>query len=228
MRLSSRLITALLGLALLWIFWPFGGSDEVITAVAPPPAGPDKRLFTKPAPVAPQPVTPASTREGPAEADAAAEPKTPMLAREKADAERFAALKTKAEEVPKPKLKPILFYRVVVRDGGTLEAGDTVITLAGIKARAAGAKCKDAKGKSWACGAGARVALTRLIRGRAVSCEAPASGPAKALTARCSLAGTDLSTWMVSQGWAEPATPADEKLTLAADEARKKKIGLWR
>jgi len=117
---------------------------------------------------------------------------------------------------------------VVVRDGGTLESAGTVITLGGIKARAANAKCKDKTGRSWACGARARLELTRLIHGRAVRCQVPASGKQTALTARCTVGRKDLSMWMVDQGWAEAAAPGEPKLAKAADAARKKRIGIWR
>ena len=45
MSLASRLITALVGLLLIWFFWPFGGGDEVVKLVEPPPTG-HQRLFT--------------------------------------------------------------------------------------------------------------------------------------------------------------------------------------
>ena len=68
------------------------------------------------------------------------------MAREKADADRVAALTT--ETVPKPVLKPKLYYRVVVRDAGTLEAEGVVITLDGISVRDRPTiKCKDGKGR---------------------------------------------------------------------------------
>jgi endonuclease YncB( thermonuclease family) len=220
MSLASRIVTALLGLALIWYFWPFGGGAEVVTPVSPP----EKQLFTKPgAPktAASQPAAPQAAQAIPAPA-----PKKQLLARQKADAERLAALKT--DTVPKPALKPKLYYRVVVRNAGTLEAGDTVITLDGISARPADAKCKDAKGRVWPCGARARTALMRLIRTRAVSCKVPASGKQKSLTARCRVGATDLSVWMVTQGWAKPVAQAEPKLAAAADKARKRKIGIWR
>ncbi len=229
MSLASRIVTALLGLALIWYFWPFGGGAEVVTPVSPPPDG---RLFTKPASPAPQAAAPqpaasqpTASQDPPAAQDPAAKPH--LLAREKADADRVAALTT--ETVPKPVLKPKLFYRVVVRDAGTLEAEGVVITLDGIKAHdRPTTKCKDGKGRTWACGARARTALMHLIRTRAVSCKVPSSGKQTSLTARCSVGGIDLSVWMLSQGWAQPAAQAEPKLAAAADEARKKKVGLWR
>jgi endonuclease YncB( thermonuclease family) len=229
MSFASRIVTALLGLALIWYFWPFGGGAEVVTPVPPPPDG---RLFTKPASPAPQAAAPKPAAAQPTASVQDPPAKPHLLAREKADAERVAALTT--ETVPKPVLKPKLYYRVVVRDAGTLEAKGVVITLDGIKAHEADDQCKDAKGRAWACGARARTALTRLIRGRAVSCKVPSSskqtssGKQTSLTARCSVGGVDLSVWMLSQGWAQPAAQAEPKLAAVADEARKKKVGLWR
>ncbi|HUW72761.1 MAG TPA: hypothetical protein VMW05_01805 [Methyloceanibacter sp.] len=245
MSLASRLITAMVGLGLIWFFWPFGGSDEVVKIIEPPSAH-DGRLFTTPLPEAPSPEAPlpkaAPPKPAPAKApppQTADPPKTtaalpatqPAPAK---DGKTVAAVSPEGGPVPvdaatpKTVLKPKRFYRVVVRDGGTLKAGDVVITLDGIKAHAADATCKDAKGRVWACGKQARIALMRLIRGRAVSCKVPASSTAKTLTARCSVAGTGLSEWLVRYGWVKPNAPADTKLAKAADTARKKKIGVWR
>lgn len=214
MSLASRLITAALGLALIWYLWPFGGGDsEVVQTVTPPPTGHERLFTTK----LPEP-TPATT---PPTAPSKPPPKT---------GDQTAAVAPAA----KPKVTAKRYYRVTVRDGGTLESGNIVIRLHGIEANAADATCKDSTGKTWRCGTRARAALTRFIRGRAVVCtestaedpKAPADGTA--LTARCTLARKDLSTWMVAHGWAKPAAPAEPKLTKAADEARKRKIGIWR
>jgi endonuclease YncB( thermonuclease family) len=214
MSLASRLLTALVGLALIWYLWPFGGDTEVVKMVEPPPSGHQGRLFTPP-----QSPAPAKATQAPPKDDALGS----------ADGDKTAALAPEAAQKPKPKLKATRFYRVIVRDGGTLETrGDIVITLEGIGAYAADKTCKDAKGRTWSCGKSAQVALTRLIRGRAIVCKVPAMGKLSSVTARCTLAGTDLSTWMVAQGWAKPAAPTEPKLAKAADAARKKKIGVWR
>ncbi len=157
-----------------------------------------------------------------------AAPKPNLLAAEKAEAERLAALQKDkaAAAMPPPQTK--LYYKVQVIDAGTIRAGGTTVTLAGIAARDAKAKCKDARGKDWACGAAARLALAKLIRTRAVSCVLPKEGEQKAFAARCSVAGTDLATWVVRQGWASPQQPQEQALAEADDAAKKDKVGIWR
>jgi endonuclease YncB( thermonuclease family) len=127
---------------------------------------------------------------------------------------------------PKPTTK--IYYRVTVPDSGTLEAGDVVIKLKGIVARNADVQCQDEKGKNWPCGAAAKAALRRLIRARAVVCDLPEASEQKSFTARCAVSGTDLSTWMVRQGWAKPNDPPEPALADAAEAAKSDRIGLWR
>jgi endonuclease YncB( thermonuclease family) len=213
MSFASRFLTALAGLALIWVFWPFGGNNGVVKSVEPPPSAHDERLFTAPITKPTEP----------------AEPRTPQELPESRNTEdaQTAALSSDAM-TPEAKRVPKRLYRVIVVDGGTLKAGGTTITLDGIQVRDAEAVCKDSQGRKWACGTRARAALTRLIRGRAVECKVPPSAKPKTMTARCTVGGTDLSLWMARQGWAEVDASGDERLADAAGGARKKKIGLWR
>ncbi len=198
MRRISHLLASLMVLGLIWVFWPFGNEEDVVTIEPPRPTGHDGRLFTTPLSETPAP-------------------------EKKTTAERPPEVSTdRAAEATK------LFYRVLVQDGGTLQAGDTLIVLEGIAAYDADAQCKDTNGRRWACGTRARAALRRRIQGRTVRCQVPASSSQARLTARCTVAGTDLSHWMVSQGWAKPSDPAETKLAGAAEAARKRKAGIWR
>jgi endonuclease YncB( thermonuclease family) len=223
MSFASRLITAFIGLALLWYFWPFGGNSEVVKTVRPPPTGHEGPLFTTKLPEDAPPKKPAPNKlpEGGAKN---AHSNAQGNADGDADGTNVAALTPSA----KPKLKAKRFYRVRVLDSSTLEAGGRVIKLEGINGITSEETCKDSAGATWFCGTRARMALTRFIRGRAVVCEVPETAKAKTLTASCTLARKDLSNWMVAQGWAKPAAPAQPKLAQAADRARKKKIGIWR
>ena len=64
------------------------------------------------------------------------------------------------------------------------------------------------------------MALRRLVRARAVVCDLPEPGEQKSFTARCAVSGTDLSTWMVRQGWAKPNDPPEPALADAAEAAK--------
>jgi endonuclease YncB( thermonuclease family) len=219
--------TGIVALGLLWALGWLGTGDaerspSSVSAITPP--GTTSPPISSGA--SPSAVPSAATAGNPAEA--APSPKPALLANERAEADRFAALKEKAEQAPpKSQAEPKLFYRVEVRDGGTLVAGEVVIKLAGVVPRAAGATCKDARGETWPCGAEARTALARLIRSRAVTCLQP-PGDKKSFAARCKVGATDLSAWMVQQGWTEAAQPADPALAQAAEAARQNHLGIWR
>ena len=135
---------------------------------------------------------------------------------------------TKKPDEIKPKPTTKTYYRVTVPDSGTLKAGEVVIKLDGIVARPTDTQCQDEKGKSWPSGAAAKAALMRLVRARAVVCALPETAEPKSFTTRCAVSGTDLSTWMVRQGWAKPIDPPEPALADAARAAKSERIGLWR
>ena len=150
----------------------------------------------------------------------------PAIPTEKPQAARLS-VPLRGEADIQPKLTKKIYYRVIVSDSGTLEAGDVVIRLNGIVASKADAQCHDKQGKNWPCGAAAKTALRRLVRARAVVCDLPEPGEQKSFTARCAVSGTDLSTWMVRQGWAKPNDLPEPALADAAEAAKSERIGLW-
>ncbi|HZP09407.1 hypothetical protein [Methyloceanibacter sp.] len=245
MEQASRILSILLGLAVVaLLLWPiniplgFGqawwakemaAKREGSNAATPPTASPAVAAGSQAAGPAPAAAPPAqqvtSTPQTHAVADPAPSPE-PVPAAEKDESARVAALQKDASPTPKPRTK--LYYKVQVIDAGTIGSGGIVITLDGITARDAKASCKDAKGRPWSCGSAGRIALTRLIRTRAVSCTLPAGGEQKTFTARCSVAGTDLSTWVVRQGWANPKDGSEKALADAEGAAKKDKVGIWR
>jgi endonuclease YncB( thermonuclease family) len=226
MRFAEILASALLGVATVTLFlWPAfipSGTEENWLTKRPAQSVRSPIPTERPQATAlPEQIHPVP---GPATSD------RPLLAREKAEADRLAALQKKDENIveitPKPTTK--IYYRVTVPDSGTLQAGDVVITLNGIVANKADAQCQDKTGKIWPCGAAAQAALRRLVRARAVVCDLPERGEQKSFTARCAVSGTDLSTWMVRQGWAKPNDPPEPALADAAKAAKSARIGLWR
>jgi endonuclease YncB( thermonuclease family) len=241
MKTLSLLFSLLLGAAVLFIFvqpWDalekmLGATETRKAAPAKPLTQPEQTATVETAPPKPPEAAPPEPAPSPPEAPKAAEPadpKTHMLAAEKAEAERNAALQQEAATPPQRETKR--YFKVRVRDAGTLEAGllptDTVlIRLEGIDAREADETCKKENGASWPCGAKARAALTLFIRYRAVTCTVPQGGEAKDFAARCSVMGQDLSTWLVRQGWAMPQKGAEPDLAKALDAAKSERLGLW-
>jgi endonuclease YncB( thermonuclease family) len=236
MELAARIASILLGLAVMvLLLWPvavpvgFGGawwaSRQVQSPETPQPQ-------TEPAPQASLPAatpkTPAAPAPSPHAVPAVApEAKTATVA-VKTEDKRIAALEDAGTAAVAPAQISKRYYRVTVRDGGTLQAGKVVIRLSGVAPRVADAMCKDGKGKSWPCGAAAKAALTRLIRARAVTCLLPKSGEHNVVDASCAVAGIDLSTWLVRQGWAAPKAPNDPALAEAEAAAKAERLGLWR
>ena len=237
MELASRIVSVLLGLVVaIFILWPvtipvgFGqawwGSKQMatqpeLTPTSPAAAADPAAMPALPsAPVASAALSESAPRAAPAKPE---EGKHAVLAAEKAEAERLAALNSKNAKDPAPAAPSVptkLYYRVTVRDAGTLQLGGTIIRLAGITARDPEATCKDKKGRNWRCGVAGKSALAHLIHGRAVSCELSKSGRPRDFQARCNVAGTDLSTWVVREGWAVPADPPEPSLAEAADAAK--------
>jgi endonuclease YncB( thermonuclease family) len=241
MKTLPLLFSLLLGAAVLLIFvQPWDALEKMPGVTATREAAPAKPL-TPPEQTATVETTPAKPPEAAAPPPAAprpeapkatepADPKAHLLAAEKAEAERNAALQQKAA-TPLPR-ETKRYFKVRVRDAGTLEAGllptDTVvIRLEGIDAREADETCKKENGASWPCGAKARAALIRFIRSRALTCTLPQGVEAKDFAARCSVVGQDLSTWLVRQGWATPQKGAERELAKALEAAKTERLGLW-
>jgi endonuclease YncB( thermonuclease family) len=240
MELASRIVSIMLGVAVaVLLLWPitvpvgFGeawwASRQAQSRAEAPPAPRPQPDWAKPANLsapkaepAPPPPTPPAHAVTPTEnaAEPAEVPGKP--------AEQVGALngKDKTGALPPKDSTTKRYFRVEVRDGGTLQADKDVIRLSGIAAREADATCKDARGKSWPCGAAAKAALTRLIRSRAVTCTL-AKGEHNSFDASCTVGDTDLSTWLVRQGWATPKGN-ETALAKAAEEAKSEKLGLWR
>ena len=221
----------LLGLGVTFLLWPVAvplGFGEVwwasqkaqwqSDAKPVPPAAPPQPVAPSPAPP-PQAAAPLRRASAPARAGADATcgraktpPRQSRLNRRRPTprlGKRRADCKARTRPAPLPRRpRPKLYYRVTVRDGGTLQSGGVVIKLAGIAARDDEATCKGANGKAWPCGAAAKAALTRLIRARAVTCEMP-----KQSARRTSLPAARWRRRISPPGWCARAGPSRKTLT---------------
>ena len=94
--------------------------------------------------------------------------------------------------------------KIVSIDGDTLRAGDgSEYRIFGFDAPELHQTCKEAIGKSWACGRAAKARLTTLIEGNNVNCTARDKDRFGRIVAVCSAEGVpDLGDAIVRQGYA--------------------------
>lgn len=147
---------------------------------------------------------------------------------------------------PPPPLppKPVRYHLVVVEDATTIDSSGTVLKIGEVQGPASFKACEDGSPVQWSCELRARTALRQLVRSRAIEClaldedaarrlEASADGNAEPpeggpFPATCSVGGTDIASWLVSQGWARPAEGAPDRLKVLSWIAQEQKRGLWR
>lgn len=154
---ASRILTILLGIGVtVFLLGPaaiplgFDGvwwaSQQAQSRPEPPPAKPEP---PQPA-IAPSPPQ-AEAPPPPPQPASAQQPAAPDAGSPQAGAsgERTAALNgADHAAAPAPPTVTKLYYRVTVRDGGTMQSDGVTIKLAGIAARSADATCKGKAGKS--------------------------------------------------------------------------------
>jgi len=117
------------------------------------------------------------------------------------------------------------YRRVTVVGAGEIDLGKRRIVLAGIAPLPPDRQCRVTKGAAERpCAALALLALRQRVRGLGLQCR---SAP-DAVSADCRIGATDLSLWLIEQGWAEAASDAPESYRAAESEARCAAKGLWR
>jgi endonuclease YncB( thermonuclease family) len=121
---------------------------------------------------------------------------------------------------------PALWGRARVVDADTLEVGGRRVRLFGIDAPEKGQTC-ERRGSIWACGQEAAVALAALLGDRVVRCEGHGNDRHDRLIGRCWAGGTDVSRWMVEQGWAVAYRRFAADYIDSEDAARLARRGLW-
>ena len=117
--------------------------------------------------------------------------------------------------------------RARVVDGDSLELAGHRVRLFGIDAPERSQDCRDAAGRTYACGREAQNALSAAIGGQSVSC-APVGESYNRDVAMCTANGRDLSEAMIRNGHAlELRQHSRGRYTAAEQEARNARRGLW-
>jgi endonuclease YncB( thermonuclease family) len=160
-----------------------------------------------------------------------ATPAAPAAAQEEgrpaANAPPRKVIRTKRLRVPDALFErdAVFFKRVRVEAGGTIRADGHNLDLYGMDLVRRNRICAP-EGVRWACGQRAFIAMRGLLEGQSISCSFLAgAGSPKAV---CWVGDTDVTQWLLSQGWAELAEGVtDESYVEAAASARRRKAGIW-
>lgn len=108
---------------------------------------------------------------------------------------------------------------VAVIDGGTLRLRDRVLRLRGITVPERGTGCGATD-----CGAAAAAELAGLVRDHRVDCVLDGRDSRGRPWATCDAGGRDLSSAMVSAGWARAE---DDTLRGVEQAAQRRRTGVW-
>jgi endonuclease YncB( thermonuclease family) len=157
-------------------------------------------------------------------------PAVPAVAEEErpaANAPSRKVIRTKRLRVPADLFERdvVFFKRARVETGGTIRADGHNLDLYGMEQVRRNRICAP-EGARWACGQRAFMAMRGLVEGQSISCNfIAAAGSPKAV---CWVGDTDVTEWLLSQGWAELAEGVtDETYAEAAASARRRKVGIW-
>lgn len=114
-----------------------------------------------------------------------------------------------------------LLPRPVAVSAGVIQIGENTLVMSGIDVVGPEEKCA-VGGESWPCGMQARTAFRSWLRSRSLSCRMPQTPADSVVRTDCKLAGTDVSEWLVDNGWARAVSdgPYAERGKRAEEERR--------
>lgn len=126
----------------------------------------------------------------------------------------------------KPPVSDQLTGRPSVIDGDTLDIRGTRIRLWGVDAPESAQLCQR-DGQAWQCGRAAANALAEWIGERTAICEQKDIDRYGRIVGRCVVGGTDVSAWLVENGWALAFRRYSLDYVANEDRARGMRSGIW-
>ncbi|MBY0530964.1 MAG: thermonuclease family protein [Xanthobacteraceae bacterium] len=115
----------------------------------------------------------------------------------------------------------------LLSEHGVVTTNGKALRFLGITTIANDTLCESEKGGRWACGLRAYVALRNLVHGKELKCEVLHVRSGQAIS-RCFRDRTNISDWMLAEGWAFYDDSAkDDALARFAEDAQKNARGIW-
>jgi endonuclease YncB( thermonuclease family) len=114
-----------------------------------------------------------------------------------------------------------------VVDADTVYIGSTKIRFSGIDAPETEQICLDSAGKNWNCGIDAKQRLEEFSHGREWTCELSGQDVYGRSLGVCTVAGENVSRWLVRHGWALAFRRYSSEYVSDEDYAHEQKAGVW-
>lgn len=111
--------------------------------------------------------------------------------------------------------------------GDTLRISNTIVRLGGIEAPERGQSCVRSTGKKWDCGQTAAHALTRHLRGKAITCDVSGRDAGGLPLATCRAGDDDIAAQLVTEGHVFADTGLFAAYSGLEAKAREQHTGLW-
>ncbi|WP_029074441.1 thermonuclease family protein [Kaistia adipata] len=217
-----------------------GPKPEQARLTPEPDEGTGDDLPGKPAPVARPPEAPPPASEAP---EVVAPPQSDLVTSTVRGVRNVTApgmtpappatgrLEREAEaKRPSAPLRWRVFSPVRVVEAGQLDVGPRTLRLAGIVSPAEDRRCRRPATDAvveMSCARLAMLALRSRIRAFGVECQVSADDGKDLAVAPCRIGKTDLSFWLIEQGWAEAGPKAPEGYAVAEKAARCARRGMW-
>jgi endonuclease YncB( thermonuclease family) len=114
-----------------------------------------------------------------------------------------------------------------IREGDTIQIGNSRIRLGGIDAPSVDQLCLNTKGERWTCGVAARDELIKHAGDKSWTCHLGTTDRRGRSVARCEVDGEDIQKWMVRNGWALSYQRFSHDYDADEAAAREAKSGMW-
>ena len=114
-----------------------------------------------------------------------------------------------------------------IRDGDSVQIGNTRIRLGGIDAPSSDQLCLNTTGERWTCGVAAREELAKHAEGKNWVCHARSIDRRGRTVARCEVDGEDIQKWLVRSGWALAYDRFSHDYDADQAAAREANAGMW-
>jgi endonuclease YncB( thermonuclease family) len=129
--------------------------------------------------------------------------------------------------VAAPASETVLSGRATAINGDLVRVAGQLVKLAGVEAPEAKQPCLKSNGRRWNCGASARTALEKIIRGKTVTCTPSGQDGDGQSLATCRANDADIAETLVRGGHVFAASGFFASYTAAEVSARDAKAGLW-